>query len=143
MDAAKKYKAKQQGDAAERQFRKVSRASGNKPRIVLCKNKCGWIGTEFGEANETLTRAVRFNHKISDIKCKLFLDNVDEELEAYSYKTSKLTLPQRFGLHKTPTKDVPKTTEIELEDPLDNLDSTTHGNSNPNHKVRPIFPIGD
>ena len=59
----------------------------------------------------------------------------------YSCKTSKLTLPQRFGIYRTPTKDVPKTTEIELEDPEDNfIDSTSSRLArNPNHKVRGIF----
>ena len=140
LDAAKKYKAKQQDDAAEQHFSNVSRASESKPRSVLCKNKCGWIGTKFGEANETLTRAVRFNHKISDIKYKLFLDNVDGELEAYSCKTSKLTLPHRFGMYKTPIKDVPKTIEIELEDPPFNVsEALSIMERNPNHKVRGIF----
>ena len=88
-----------------------------KPRLILYKNKCGWIGNDYGTESETLTRSVRFNHKISDIKCKIDIDDVGQELEAYACKTTQLTLPQRFGLYKTQTQNVPKTTKVELEDP--------------------------
>lgn len=115
--------------------------TGVRPRLVICKNKCGWVGAEFGQANEILTRAVRFNHKISEIKSKVSIDSVEQELNDYSYKTSKLTLPQRFGMYKTPTKDVPKTTEIELEDPKNNFIESASSilARNPNHKKRSIF----
>lgn len=109
LDAAKKY----QQHPNERRVLLSSRdtVTGEvRPRLVICKNKCGWVGTEFGQTNETLTRAVRFNHEISDIKSKVFIDSVEQELNDYSCKISKLTLPQRFGLYRTPTKDVSKTT---------------------------------
>lgn len=51
-------------------------------------------------------------------------------------KTTQLTLPQRFGMYKTPTKDVPKTTQIELDDPPFN---PSPRQLDPNHKVRGIF----
>ena len=140
LDAAKKY---QQQHPNERRVLLSSRdtVTGEvRPRLVICKNKCGWVGTEFGQTNETLTRAVRFNHEISDIKSKVFIDSVEQELNDYSCKISKLTLPQRFGLYRTPTKDTPKITEVELEDPPFLPDSTSSRlASNPNHKVRSIF----
>jgi hypothetical protein len=67
--------------------------------------------------------------------------NPEYEIENYQTGMTQLTLPHRFGLYKTPTKDVPKTTEIELENPEDNfIDSTSSRmTKNPNHKVRGIF----
>lgn len=116
------------------------RNNESKPRLILYKNKCGWIGTEYGTDNEQLTRAVRFNHKLSDVTCKIDIVSVEQELEQYSCKASQLTLPARFGMYKTPTKDVPKTTEIELEDPPFSPDSTSSRLAkNPNHKIRSIF----
>lgn len=50
--------------------------------------------------------------------------------------TTQLTLPQRFGLYKTPTKGVPKTTTIELDDPPFN---PSPRQVDSNHKVRNIF----
>lgn len=86
-----------------------------------------------------LANAVRFNHNKDDFDLKCIL-NPDRELKKYSTGITQLTLPHRFGLYKTPTKDVPKTTEIELEDPPFFPDSTSSRLArNPNHKVRSIF----
>ena len=80
---------------------------------------------------------MRFNHRISDAKRKVSIYSVDQELNDYACKTSKLTLPHRFGMYKTPTKGFNKTTEVELEDPPFNLDSTYSDLAD--HKVRGIF----
>lgn len=43
-------------------------------------------------------------------------------------------------MYKTPTKDVPKRTEVELEDPPFNVsEALSILERNPNHKVRGIF----
>ena len=75
LDAAKKYQ--QQHPDERRVLLSRDTPTGVKPRLVICKNKCGWVGTEFGQANETLTRAVRFNHRISEIKGKMSIDSVE------------------------------------------------------------------
>ena len=85
-----------------------------------------------------LAKAIRFNHNKTG-KLNVMVDP-DYEIENYKNGMTQLTLPHRFGLYKTPTKDVPKTTEIELEDPPFNMDSTSSIlANNPNHKVRNIF----
>ena len=88
-----------------------------------------------------LPKAIKFNHNkdsVGSFKAKV---NTDKEIEHYEMGPTQLTLPQRFGLYRTPTKDVPKTTEIELEDPSEHfIDSTSSRLAkNPNHKVRGIF----
>lgn len=50
--------------------------------------------------------------------------------------TAKLTLPHRFGMYRTPTKDVPRITDIEIDEPPF---EPTERTSDPNHKVRNIF----
>ena len=62
-----------------------------------------------------LEKSIRFNHD-KDGKFVVMVDP-DHEIENYQTGMTQLTLPHRFGLYKTPTKDVPKTTEIELDDP--------------------------
>ena len=112
----------------------------DKLRIILYKTKCGWIGNAPIEATERLTRAIRFNHKIIDIKTKLSIEDPKGELNAYSEKTTQLTLPARFGMYKNPTKDVPKTTKVELDDiPFFADSDSSRLARNPNHKKRSIF----
>lgn len=86
-----------------------------------------------------LEKSIRFNHDKDD-KFVVMVDP-DYEIENYQTGMTQLTLPHRFGMYKTPTKDVPKTTEIELEEPKDSfIDSTSSRLAkNPNHKVRGIF----
>ena len=62
-----------------------------------------------------LAKAICFNHD-KDGNFHVMV-NPDYEIANYQTGMTQLTLPQRFGLYRTPTKDVPKTTEIELEDP--------------------------
>ena len=130
LDNAQKY-SDQHPDEQPQQRRELVR-----PRIVMYKNKCDWIGQSHGDPTVQLTRAVRFNHKIPNVKFKLFSGDAESELEKYSYKATQLTLPHRFGLAKTPTKDVPKTTPIELDDPPFN---PSPRQMDSNHKVRGIF----
>ena len=85
-----------------------------------------------------ISKAVSFNHD-KDGQFKAILD-ADKELNHYDVGITQLTLPQRFGLYKTPKKDIPKVTEVELDDPPFNPDSTSSRLArNPNHKVRSIF----
>lgn len=88
---------------------------------------------------KSIAKAVRVNHEKgdSDIKCIL---NPERELEMYNMGITRLTLPHRFGMFKTPTKDVPKFTDVQLEDPPFHPESTSSRLAgNPDHKVRPIF----
>jgi len=88
---------------------------------------------------KSIAKAVRVNHEKgdSDIKCIL---NPDKELEVYNTGITQLTLPHRFGLYKTPTKNISKFTALELDDPPFLPDSTSSRLArNPNHKVRGIF----
>lgn len=87
----------------------------------------------------SLVRAVKSNNNIEGGKFKVTVKPKDE-MAKYKERTAKLSLPARFGLYKTPTKDVPKFTDIELEDPPFLPDSTSSRFArNPNHKVRSIF----
>ena len=88
-----------------------------------------------------LSKAVKFNHNISGNGSFSLSVYSEEELERYKVGMTQLTLPQRFGMYKTPTKDVPKTTKIELEEPKNNFVDSTSSilAKNPNHKVRGIF----
>ena len=140
LDAAEKYAEQHPSDNDFEQSFKGTMRDAPKPRLILYKNKCGWIGEDYGTESETLARAVRYNHKLPAVMCKIDIDDVEQELENYGCKTTQLTLPQRFGMYKTPTKDVPKFTDIELEDPPFFPDSTSSQFArNPNHKVRSIF----
>ena len=62
-----------------------------------------------------LAKAIRFNHEKTE-KLNVMV-NPDYEIANYQTGMTQLTLPHRFGMYKTPTKDVTKTTEIELDDP--------------------------
>lgn len=87
---------------------------------------------------KNIVKAVSFNHD-KDGQFKAVLDP-DKELTHYDTGITQLTLPHRFGLYKTPTKDIPKTTKVDLEDPPFFPDSTSSRLArNPNHKVRSIF----
>lgn len=86
-----------------------------------------------------LKKSIRFNHDIGNEKCKVIV-NPDNERKHYGTGAAQLTLPHRFGLYKTPTKNVPKKTKIELEDPTFNIGGKPSIlERNPNHKVRSIF----
>jgi hypothetical protein len=85
-----------------------------------------------------LAKAIRFNHNKTG-KLNVMVDP-DYEIEKYQIGMTQLTLPHRFGMYKTPTKDVPKRTEVELEDPPFNVsEALSILERNPNHKVRGIF----
>ena len=88
-----------------------------------------------------LAKSIRFNHDKGEGGSFNAIVNPDKEIEHYEMGATQLTLPQRFGMYKTPTKDVPKFTDIKLEDPSSTLDSTSSSilEKNPNHKVRGIF----
>lgn len=87
---------------------------------------------------KNIVKATSFNHD-KDGQFKAVLDP-DKELTHYDTGITQLTLPHRFGLYKTPTKDIPKTTKVDLEDPPFFPDSTSSRFArNPNHKVRSIF----
>ncbi len=57
-----------------------------------------------------LPKAIRFNHNLSTIGGLKAIANLNKEIDTYEVGTTQLTLPHRFGMYKTPTKDVPKTT---------------------------------
>ena len=82
LDAAKKYQQQHPDERSVMLSRDIPISAS--PRLVICKNKCGWVGTEFGKTNETLTRAVRFNHRISNVKSKVSIDSVEQELNDYA-----------------------------------------------------------
>ena len=87
-----------------------------------------------------LARALKHNHSMESES--FAMSNVFPFKEIMRYlnpieNVTQLTLPHRFGMYKTPTKGFNKTTEVELEDPPFNLDSTY--STLANHKVRDIF----
>lgn len=87
-----------------------------------------------------LPKAIRFNHNLSASGKLKAIANSNKELDNYEVGITQLTLPQRFGLYKTPTKGVPKTTKVDLENPPSFPDSASSQLAeNPNHKVRSIF----
>ena len=65
---------------------------------------------------KSLVKAIKSNRGIEDGKFKVTVNPI-KEMEQYKERITQLTLPHRFGMYKTPTRGVPKTTEIELEDP--------------------------
>jgi hypothetical protein len=91
----------------------------------------------------TLVRAIRFNRGLDESTD--FKVSVVPNLEVSQYRLgmTQLTLPQRFGLYKTPTKGVPTTTMVELDNPsnelLDESSVSEFVKNHPNHKVRGIF----
>lgn len=86
-----------------------------------------------------LKKSIRFNHDIGNEKCKVIV-NPDKERKNYGTGATQLTLPHRFGMYKTPMKDVPKITKTELEDPMSKIgDMSSILERNPDHKVRGIF----
>ena len=94
----------------------------------------------------TLVKAIKFNRGIESVKkFKVTVDPI-EEIRQYKLGISQLTLPARFHMVKTPTNQ-PRTTNVELEDPESQLDSSSSGldssasHLKPDHKRRPIFPL--
>ena len=85
---------------------------------------------------ETLFSAMRFNHNKENSNSVKCLVNPDKEIKHYGLGPTQLTLPHRFGMYKTPTKDAKKTTQLDVEVPEF---EPTERNANPNHKVRNIF----
>ena len=91
---------------------------------------------------DTLVRAVRTNHDITDEIAKLWVDD-KFEIETYKNRIAHLTLPYRFGMYKRLKNRAEYNPDIVLEDPEPQLDSTSSENIDKNHKVRPIFPLDD
>jgi hypothetical protein len=93
---------------------------------------------------DRLVTAIKFNHNITKSHFT-FEVNGDVELENYRKRITQLTLPHRFGAGKTQTKNLKAKTEVEIEEPGRQLDSTVDsteshiGNTDPNHKRRSIF----
>ena len=88
-----------------------------------------------------LDEAIRFNHNIPTGSYSLKV-NPEEELEKYRLGMARLTLPHRFGMYRKQAKNTPKVTSVDMEVPSENppAEPTT---ANPDHKVRPIFPLDD
>lgn len=87
LDAAERYAAQHPKEIVPATRDMLDEDEAN-PRIVLYRNKCGWVGQEFADSTPTLAKAVRYNHKLGATKAKLFLDDVEWELEAYSHKAA-------------------------------------------------------
>lgn len=83
-------------------------------------------------------KAVKFNHNISDgTKFKIKVKNIQAEIEEYSHRVAKLSLPNRFGMYKTPAKaKAEKIEDLELEEPSTEEHEVI---PDPNHKKRGIF----
>lgn len=77
LNAAEKYAEQHPRDNDFEQSFKGAMRDVPKPRLILYKNKCGWIGNDYGTESETLTRAIRYNHKIASIIDKIDIDNVE------------------------------------------------------------------
>ena len=73
------------------------------------------IQLERAKERNTLIEAIKFNTQKTN-GFKVICDK-ESQLKKFALGPTQLTLPHRFGMYKTPTKDVPKTTKIELEDP--------------------------
>lgn len=85
-----------------------------------------------------LVKAVRFNHDKSG-KLRAVV-NQEKEIEKYMLAITQLSLPHRFGMYKT-LKNNAKKKKIKLKVPK--TDIPDEHQSDPNHKVRPIFPLDD
>ena len=89
------------------------------------------------EETITLIKAIRFNtEKTGSFKV---LCNKENQLEKYRLGMTQLTLPARFGMYRNQTRNLPKKTEVELEDPSDMPASSSSSLIDPNHKRRNIF----
>lgn len=93
---------------------KESRQGGSSPK--LARSSTSTNEDDMKKLFE-LPKAIRFNHNLPTSGKLKAIANLDKEIDNYEVGTTQLTLPHRFGMYKTPAKDVPKTTKIELEDP--------------------------
>ena len=69
------------------------------------------------EELQTLAKAIRYNHDISDFNKINMTVNQEWELDNHDLKITQLTLPHRFGMYREQKKGVPITTFVEIEDP--------------------------
>lgn len=92
---------------------------------------------------DELIEAVKFNYNIRENNFILEAFVPEEELDLYRSRITHLTLPRRFGMYKTQTKNVKaKEESFEAEEPETTIDKD-YMETNKDHRIRPIFPVDD